>query len=37
MIYIGISPIIWSIQNFYSIYCISKAVGKSKNDTIIEV
>lgn len=37
MIYIGISLIIWSIRNFYFIYCISKAIRMSKDDTVIEV
>lgn len=37
MIYIGISLIIWSIRNFYSIYCISKAIRMSKDDTVIDV
>lgn len=36
MIYIGISLIIWSIQNFYSVYCISKAIKMSKNNDIID-
>lgn len=37
MIYIGISLIIWSIRNFYSIHCISKAVRMSKDNTVIDV
>lgn len=37
MIYIGLSLIIWSIRNFYSIHCISKAIRMSKDDTVIEV
>lgn len=37
MVYMGISLIIWSIRNFYSIHCISKAVRMSKDDTVIDV
>lgn len=37
MVYMGISLIIWSILNFYSIHCISKAVRMSKDDTVIDV
>mgnify|MGYP000535655045 CR=1 FL=1 len=37
MIYIGISLIIWSIRNFYSIHCISKAVRMSKSNAVIDV
>ena len=37
MIYIGLSLVIWSIRNFYSIHCISKAIRMSKDDTVIEV
>ena len=37
MIYIGALLIIWSIRNFYSIHCISKAIRMSKDDTVIDV
>ena len=37
MIYIGVSLIIWSTRNFYSIHCISKAIRMSKGDTVIDV
>lgn len=37
MIYIGVSLIIWSIRNFYSIHCISKAIRMSKDDTVIDM
>ena len=37
MIYIGLSLIIWSIRNFYSIHCISKAIRMSRDDTVIDV
>lgn len=37
MTFVGISLIIDSIQNFYSIFCISKAVKASRNDRIIDV
>ena len=37
MLFIGISLVIGSIQNFYSIHCISKAVKASKNDEVIDV
>lgn len=37
MIYVGASLIIWSIRNFYSIHCISKAIRMSKDDTVIDV
>lgn len=37
MVFVGISLVIDSIQNFYSIYCISKAIKSSKNDKIIDV
>lgn len=36
MTFIGISLVVGSIENFYSIYCISKAVKVSRNDEIID-
>lgn len=37
VIFVGISLVVDSIQNFYSIYCISKAIKASKSNQIIEV
>lgn len=37
MIFVGISLVVDSIQNFYSIYCISKAIRASKSNQIIDV
>ena len=37
MIFVGVSLIIDSIQNFYSIYCISKAIKASKSNQVIDV
>ena len=37
MIFIGISLIIGSIQNFYAIHCISSAVKASRKDDVIDV
>ena len=37
VIFVGISLIVDSIQNFYSIYCISKAIKASKSNQIIDV
>lgn len=37
MIFVGVSLIIDSIQNFYSIYCISKAIKVSKSNQVIDV
>ena len=37
MIFVGVSLIIDSIQNFYSIYCISKAIRASKSNRVIDV
>ena len=33
----GICLVIGSIQNFYSVFCISKAIRESKKDRIIDV
>ena len=37
VIFVGISLVVDSIQNFYSIYCISKAIKASKSNQIIDV
>lgn len=37
MVFIGVSLVIDSIQNFYFIYCVSKAVNASGNDHVIDV
>ena len=37
MMAVGICLIVGSIQNFYSVYCISKAIRESKKDRIIDV
>ena len=37
MMAIGICLIIGSIQNLYSVFCISKAIRNSKQDRIIDV
>lgn len=37
MVFIGISLVMDSIRNFYSIYCISKAVKASRDDNVIDV
>ena len=37
VIFVGISLVVDSIQNFYSIYCISKAIKASKSNRIIDV
>ncbi len=37
MIFIGISLIVGSIQNFYAIHCISSAVKASRKDDVIDV
>lgn len=37
MIFVGISLIADSVQNFYSVFCISKAIKASKDDRIIDV
>ena len=37
MMAVGICLIVGSIQNLYSVYCISKAIRESKKDRIIDV
>ena len=37
MMAVGICLVIGSIQNFYSVFCISKAIRESKKDRIIDV
>lgn len=37
VIFVGISLVVDSMQNFYSIYCISKAIKASKSNQIIDV
>ena len=37
VIFVGISLVVDGIQNFYSIYCISKAIKASKSNRIIDV
>lgn len=37
MVFVGVSLIIDSIQNFYSVFCISKAIRASKNDRVIDI
>lgn len=37
MVFVGESLVIDSIQNFYSIYCISKAIKASKSNQAIDV
>ena len=37
MIYLGILMIIGSIENLYTIYCISRVIKESKNNNVIDV
>ncbi len=37
MVLVGITLIVGGIQNFYLIYCISKAVKAARNNKIVDV